>query len=321
MVFGAGDGVDPTEALWGLLPRGTVPLDHAVVLSGADRMLVEAVRDVDRALGDEAGAAVDMMRNLDRMLTSAQRSRPETCINSVRGPISWSETMTARANALGNEDVFVCLTSERTFDTVGNRLVVQCLERIARSSSSLEALGSAVFGDDERGLVEQRARSAENLLQMAVMSRIPRRPPSRRELGRLRAGRRVREFAPLIAFVTRDDAAGMGPLLSRLVDPQTRALHAFALQVLDALRAYDDLPDSLVLHNGVLNAGRFTFRHPAHRGPGIPGVAFRGVPLLPPAEVLRGAAWSPDLPSRGRRLGSVADLDRIMAEMGLVARS
>lgn len=313
---GAGD-IDPTEVLWGLRVPASAPIDHGVLLSGVDRTLIEAASCVDAALSGEAGDALAAMSRIDRMLTSAQRVRTETCINSVRGPISWSETMTARANALGNEDVFVCLTSERTLDTAENRLVAHCLGQILRARSSLDVVGDSVFDAVERRILDGRSGVAESWLQMAVLSTVPRRPPSQRELQRLRRGRRAGELAPLLHFVERERSGATGPLLSRLIDGPTRSLHAFMVEVLDLVRRYEDLPKLMSVKGGVLVCGRFTFRHPAHPGPGIPGMSFRGVPLIPPVAVLEGASWSPDLPSNGRRLGSIADLEGIMAEMGL----
>jgi hypothetical protein len=69
-----------------------------------------------------------------RTLPTTVATSSERCVNSVRGPIMWAETITARANALGNDDVFVCMTTARSFDTVENQLLVEALDSIAAAS-------------------------------------------------------------------------------------------------------------------------------------------------------------------------------------------
>ena len=84
----------------------------------------------------------------------------ERCINSVRGPVLWSETITARANALGNEDVFVCSITNRSFDTVENRLLVSALDAIARADRALRGPTGDKVPDEDAARISAVAREA-----------------------------------------------------------------------------------------------------------------------------------------------------------------
>lgn len=309
--------MDSTEALWADLDPMAPALDAASILIGIDRRTIEVARRVEAVTSADAGVVLASMKRLDRILTSAQRVRSEVCVHSVRGPIAWSETMTARANALGNEDVFVCKTSERSLDTVGNRLVVDCLTTIAEADPFSAEMIARAFNTDDQDLVRVRAAEAREWLEMVVMSRIPRKAPSRRELTKLRAGRRAREFDGLIGFFECYNSRPTGSLLSGLADPQTAVLHTFVTETVAVLRRHGSIPTVWTVTKGRLTAGPLGFRHPGRPGPGAPGLSFRGIPLLPPRHLVTGAAWSGELPAHGETVMIDQDVVDVLSRMGL----
>lgn len=315
--------MDATEAIWNRLDPRAPGLDAAALLIGMDRRTIERAHRVDAVASDDARFVLDSMLRLDRILTSTQRTRSEICVHSVRGPIAWSQTMTARANALGNDDVFVCKTSERSLDTVGNRLVVRCLTMIVDAGSALNADDAVAttlavaFGPQERELVRNRAEEAEGWSNMAVMARIPHTAPSRRELVRLRGGRRAREFGRFIDFFDRYNSRPDGALLARLADPQTRALHAFVGEALSVIGRHGSIPATWSMTRGTLATGPVSFRHPGRPGPGVPGLSFRGIPLLPPPQLVEGAPWAGELPAHGETITIDRDMIDLLTRMGL----
>lgn len=311
--------MDATEALWAARDPLAPVLDGAALFTGLDRSVIERARRASAVLSDEAGAVLRAMHRLDRILTSTQRDRTEICVHSVRGPIAWSETMTARANALGNDDVFVCKTSERSLDTVGNRLVVGCLTAIARADPDPEILGT-VYGADQQALIAARADEARQWLAMAVMARIPSKIPSGRELTGLRSGRRAAEFRALIAFSELCNGGVAGSLLGELAGPRTRELHTFVRNVVSVVAEHADVPSRWKIVRGAMARGPITFRHPARPGPGVPGLSLRGVPLLPPERVVEGAPWAGELPARGQRVLGDQDVIDVMKKMDLTGR-
>ncbi len=69
--------------------------------------------------------------------------------------------------------------------------------------------------------------------------------------------------------------------------------------------------EHLTLSDGSLWSGQLSFRHPAAgQDPGS-GLAFRGRPLLPPAELVADAPWAGNLPADGVRLETDDDLERL----------
>ncbi len=102
-----------------------------------DRIVLADALSISLAASEEAGALLDGMELRVRTLTTSVETQTERCVNSVRGPVLWSETLTARANALGNDDVFVCATPSRSFDTVENRVLVAALEAIAKAGKAI----------------------------------------------------------------------------------------------------------------------------------------------------------------------------------------
>lgn len=307
---------DATEVLWAARSGPSRAAERASVLTGIDISSIETATSAEVVLSSLARAVLDSMSHLDRILTSTQRTAAETCVHSVRGPIAWSETMTARANALGNDDVFVCLRSERSFDTPGNRLIAVCLERIAGTVTDAPEI-SDVFNDANGRDLAERTGTARGWLDLAVMSKIARKPLSVRERTRLRSGRRGKDLAPFLDLVARFDDGPSGGLLARMTDRSTRAFHRFVIEMLGLVDQVEELPKEMKLVRGVLAVGNMTFRHPMVPGPGVPGLAYRGIPLLPPKVISEGAPWEGELPARGERISSPDDVRNVMKALGI----
>jgi hypothetical protein len=143
-----------TAQLWDRRARGTHAVSYAAALIGGDVATLSDALSITLAASPEATTLLDGMELRIRTLPTGVDTHPERCIYSVRGPILWSEPITARANALGNEDVFVCSHTSRSFDTVENRSspqrsmrsrapVVRCVARPARRCPRPRPSGSA----------------------------------------------------------------------------------------------------------------------------------------------------------------------------------
>ena len=302
----------PVAALWRRRAPGTSAVACVVALTGIDPLALSDALSISLAASPEAQVLLDGMELRVRTLTTSVESDTERCIYSVRGPVLWSETLTARANALGNDDVFVCATPSRSFDTVENRVLVASLDAIARATKALAGpTGQKVPAED-----------AARILAVAEEARRWRRHPrlasvrstrlNGRDLARLRTGHRSSRMGPVLAVRARVNEPFVPEDLDGLADRATRRYHAVVRTAVDVLVERFGEPAEMVLDDGGLTAGAITFRHPNASGGCPPGLTYRGIPLLPPQELVDAAPWGAALPSDGVRISGEGDLRRFV---------
>jgi hypothetical protein len=301
-----------TARLWRRRARGSQAIAYAAALIGEDVATLTDAVSISLAASDEASRLLDGMELRIRTLPSTVETHPERCIYSVRGPILWSETLTARANALGNEDVFVCSTSARSFDTVENRILVSALDAIARAGRALRGpTGEKVKGAEaERAAVvaaEAASWRAHPRLEGVKGGRL-----SGRDMARLRGGHRMSRMAPVLAVRARVAEPFIAEDLEGLADPWTRAYHQHVVTVLDALGRWVQLPKDSSCSDGGIWSGVTSWRHPNAIGGTPAGLCYRGIPLLPPEHVVDGAPWAPAVPTDGVRVHGEQDVRRLL---------
>lgn len=310
-------GTGASERLWGLRARGTSAVAFAAVLTGADGSFVADAAVLSLAASEQAGALLESMNLLARTLTSTIDTTSERCVHSVRGPIQWAETITARANALGNDDVYVCLTSERSIDTVENRVLGASLRSLVRAGRLLESEAASDIGERETSLIEQRSAAARRWLEVSRLGSIASKRLTAKDLASFRRSRRLSRMHSVAAFLEREKCGLENSQVASLCDPWTRKYHHFVAVIIDAVGGFDSVPEQFGCTDGSISGGPIAFRHPAAQGTSVPGLTFRGIPLLPPEHLLEGAPWAGDLPVRGFRISSETDLRRLMKHLGL----
>lgn len=271
---------------------------------------------ISLAASDEADEMLNQMEYVFRTLTTTTATDSERCILSVRGPILWSETITARANALGNEDVFVCGTSSRSFDTVENRFLVAALESIANAGRVLRSPETVTSLPED---VCERARNAalraRKWRNEPRLADVPARRLTTRDAARLRGSRRLARLASVVAFCDRQSEPLEGQAVLDMCDDWTRRYHDFVLWVASEVATQTRLPARLTCFEGGLWAGPISFRHPSASGGTPAGLAIRGIPLLPPAGLVDGSPWQSELPSGGIVVSSKRDVERLMQRL------
>ena len=305
----------PTAELWRRRTRLSPAIGSATALIGIDSMTLADATAISLAASDEAAHLLDGMELRLRTLNTTVATSAERCVFSVRGPVLWSETITARANALGNEDVFVCMTTSRSFNTVENQILVAALDSIARAERALKGpTGEMVDpGEVERiAAVAQEARRWRNNPRLAdvKVGRI-----SGRSFARMRGGHRMARMTPVLAIRNRVNEPFVPEDVDGLADDHTRAYHGFVLRVLDAAGEATGRIPHLTFSDGGLWSGPLMFRHPAAPGPGDAGLTLRGRPILPPPELIDGAPWADRLPSEGERVDDDADLASLVGRI------
>lgn len=312
------DGADgsATASLWRARGRSSHAIASAAALIGSDIARLTDAVSIAIAASPEATALLDGMELRVRTLPTGVTTTPERCVFSVRGPVMWSETITARANALGNEDVFVCSITSRSFDTVENRVLVAALETIARAGRALRSDTGAKVDPREAARIGAVAAEAARWRSHPRLAGVQGGRLRGRDLSRLRGGHRLARMAPVLSIRNRVSEPFVDEDLVGLADPWTRRYHAFVLRVLDILGRSVRLPATMSLSDGGLWWGTVSWRHPAASGGTPPGLCYRGIPLLPPADVVEGAPWATAVPAEGVRLFSGDDVERLGERLG-----
>jgi hypothetical protein len=302
----------PTAQLWRRRAPGVPAVAFAVALTGIDSAVLADALSISLAASPEAQTLLDGMELRVRTLTTSVESDTERCIYSVRGPVLWSETITARANALGNDDVFVCATPSRSFDTVENRVLVAALEAIARASRALAGPTGAKVPADDAARIGAIADEARRWRRHPRLAEVRSTRLNGRDMARLRGGHRLSRMAPVFAVRDRVAEPFVPEDLDGLADRWTRRYHGFVHSTLDSLVGRFGGGEELTVSDGGLWADAASFRHPAAPGGTAPGLVYRGIPLLPPESLLSGAPWAAKLRSEGVRINGEGDLRRLM---------
>lgn len=304
-----------TAELWSRREPGVPGPAFAAALLGLPRDVLADAAALALAGSPEAEALIEGMEVRIRTLGSGVDSTPQRYEFSVRGPVLWAETLTARANSFGNEDVFVCATARRSFDTVENRVLVAALDSIASAGRSMRGpLGPHVPPDDA-ARIETVAAAASRWRRHPRLASLRAGRLSGRDRARLRGGHRLVRMAPVLAVRERAAEPFGNAHIELLADGATRALHRTLLLVLEAAERRGWCPGTLGLVDGSLVSAGLRFRHPRDAEQDEVGLSYRGVPLLPAIVDLVGAEWLTHLPSRGITVSSAEEAERLMQRL------
>lgn len=297
----------PTAVLWHRRSPRSPAIPSAASLSGIDVATLADANAIALAASAEARVLLDSMEVRLRTLSTTVETTAERCINSVRGPIMWSETITARANALGNDDVFVCMGTTRSFDTVENQLLVDALESIAAASRALRGpTGERVAARDAER-IRDAADEAARWRKEPRLANIKAKRLTGRAAARVRGGHRSGQMSPVFAVRRRSREPFRPGDLVGLSDQWTRTMHALVLRVMDALPP----PRILTLSDGELWCGALCFRHPAAPGRGPAGLSVRGRHVISAQPEIQEAPWAHLLPQSGIVIPNDCDSDEI----------
>lgn len=272
---------DATAELWRRLVCPGDPTPAVIALLGLAPGRAAHLRSLALAASPEADALVRTSAGLVMALEPTVTTELIRTVGAVTGPISWSETIAARACTAGATDVFVCSSSHRAFDTATNRVLVHALDLVARTERDLRrGPGDDETEPDPRFDVALRtAQAARRLLDHRNLARVPRVRLDDRLLHRARQSRRADDYGDAFALVERAHHPVDDTDMTANADDVSRVQHGILLAVLDALAARRiDLPD-LRVDEGAVVAGPVAYCHPRNdRHSSLPpGVSVAGV--------------------------------------------
>jgi hypothetical protein len=226
------------------------------------------------------------MPRILRSLAIATTDRPERCYGELRGPVLWSETMSARSASAGDPGLFVCTTTTKAYDTVENRVLKAALDTIERASHDATH-GSDGHTTDARRRARHNELRARHLMEHQALAAVPVTRVSGRALRRTRAGNRRSTYEPAIDLLRRAHDPLRAPRLAHHLDAATLADHELLARSLEALDARSDTPVPLRTAQGGLVAGPVRYDHLA--GVTVDGVLITARDEIGPAL----ARWAP----------------------------
>jgi hypothetical protein len=254
---------DSLARIWGRLARPLNPHGAVAALVGVPPRVTRYLVGGVIAASDEADVLLEAMPELLRSLSIATVSVPERCVNEVRGPILWSETLGARAASAGDQGLFVVQKSSRAYDTPENRVLVAALRAIRRGGDEVVRLRPDNEPEDE---LFRRAKingiRARRFLEHRALAGVSPRGAGARGLQRVRSGGRRRLYEPMLAVLARAAEPLEDRHLRPFCDPRTTAQHDLLVAAVNAVQRRGYRVPTFHTDHGMLTAGLISFRHP-----------------------------------------------------------
>lgn len=325
------EGPDGLEEIWRRLARPFSTGDTVSALTGLSRSAIGELSSTVLATSDEAVDLLDSFPRSVRALGTSMTSTAERCIGELRGPVLWSETLSARASSFGDPDLYICSSPRMAYDIAENRVLVAALAAVAEGArTAVEHIGGeARYEDPVISQVLHNGNLALRALEHPSLKDVKRGKPTSREMRRARSSKRRKTYEPAVRLLDRaEEPLGVGSVRT-LCDRRTRAQHSVLARVVAALEELHGPLPAIRAERGVLMAGPVRYRHPARRvGPDAApaGVTIGDVLLDVPegtgqldleAEEARLAERAGDLESR--LVTSLDQVDEAVAEAIAIA--
>lgn len=248
-----------TETVLARLARPYEPVKVTSALLGLPPRLARQLVGAVVATSEEAEALIDAMPRIVRSMAIATTDKPERCYGEMRGPVLWSETMSARSASAGDPGLFVCATTTKAYDTDENRVLKAALDAIRRAGSAADH--GDVQGDPVLRRARENGRRASHLLEHRTLSSVPVTRVAGRTLTRTRAGSRRATYRPAVDVLRRaGDPIGAG-LLEAYADDATRAQVGLMARAIEAVEARTGATLVLRTSRGALVGGGLTYDH------------------------------------------------------------
>jgi hypothetical protein len=254
-----------TTTLWHRLARPFRLAETVDALFGLSPEVVAQLAGIRMCTSPEAGRLLAEMPRLSRALTTSVQAAPLRVRGEIRGPVLWSETMSARAASFGDPDLFVCTTPQRDYDTAENRVLVAALSELADGGKAIEHVGDHY---DDPTIREARAvaRSARLFLDHPALARVSRVRVQPRVLKRVRGSKSAERYRSALAVLEQANEPLDIDMLLPYCDRRTRLQHEVLLAVIEDLESRGMRIPALRVESGSLLAGPITYVHPRRLG-------------------------------------------------------
>jgi hypothetical protein len=260
--MGAHTDLEAATGLWSRLARPFVLVDVVDALLGLSTEVVQQLAGVTVAVCDEAASLLADAPTLVRSLSTSMASVSIRTRGEVRGPVLWSETMSARAATAGDTDLFVCKSPQRDYDTPENQVLVRALKSIVDAGNAVELVGAHEYDDNTLRLARDRAREARRYLDHPALARVSREHLKARTLKRAKNGKKGHRYENAFRMLDRaSEPLNVSDLLP-FCDRRTRLQHRMLLAAIEELEARGLTLPAMRVEGGILLAGPLTYIHP-----------------------------------------------------------
>jgi len=256
----------PTHELWGLLRRPFNVVEAVDAVLGLSPNVVRQLTGAMLATCDEAEELLAETPHTIRSLSISMDNQPEECRGGLRGPVLWSETLSARSSSPGRHDVYVCSAPTRAYDIPENRVLVAALVAVRDAGRSVDSISARSYDDATLRRARRNGLRAIRYLEHRALAGVTRHRPTTREMRRARSGNRRSTYAPSIAMLARAADPLTADDILPFCDRRTRAQHAVLVAMVRALqqRGFGVEPFRAVA--GTLHSGLLRYHHPRRRG-------------------------------------------------------
>lgn len=252
----------PTVILWNGFDPDIGHRARMPIFCGVPMQLMDDVMYIATARSRPAARLLARTPELMRNLSHRTTVKTERCVGHVRGPIQWSETITAWASGVGVNDVFVCGTPRRDFDVPENRLIVWLLKRLVSAGRRTAGDAAAWFDPDEIERVRLQGRTAQQLLSHPSLRGISSRKLDGREWRLVRKSRHLDTYGPAIKLADRV-AKPFGANEARAIaSAATQEHHRVMVMLLEAVRSRGYAVPQLTIRGDFLESGHLRYRNP-----------------------------------------------------------
>jgi hypothetical protein len=264
--FGTPDH-DPVADIWARLHR---PFDPVAVVAAITGLSVSAVTHLVGsavAASPEADRLLDELPRTIRALATSVSSNHERCKGELRGPVLWSETMSARASSFGDPDLYVCMTPSRAYDVDENRVLVAALVAVRDAADAATAQAPQTeWGTATFRRLKRNGNDARRFVEHPSLQRVARTVPGGRALKRTRAGKKAKVYEPALAMLARAANPLAADEVRAWCDRRTRAQLRLLTGVLADLETAGLPVKPVRASHGRLETGPLAYRHPVLLG-------------------------------------------------------
>lgn len=259
---------DPFDDLWSRLARPFEMVPTVATVIGLPPKAVAQLVGTALSTSPEAEELLETFPKTIRSLATSVHTHAERCIGSLRGPVLWSETMSARSASFGDPDVFVCSTPSRAYDIDENHVLVYALGEVKEAARlAAEAAGETASDDARLRQVRRNGAQASRFLDHPTLRGVSHKRPRARAIKRTRSGKHRKWYAAALQMVERATTPLRSDEVRRWCDERTRAQHHVLMGVINRLEGSGSprLPDFRA-EQQALYAGPVQYRHPRYLG-------------------------------------------------------
>ena len=257
-----GLGLDPFLEIWNRLSRPFDVVRTVSALVGLPANEIAQTVGARVATSPEAEALLEAMPKTVRSLATSLQTQTERCIGNLRGPVLWSETMSARASSFGDEGLFVCKTPSRAYDIDENRVLVAALLSIRDSAFLAEHNNERALDDPLLRAARRNGNEANRFVEHPSLTRVTRERPNARAVKRTRSGKHRKSYQPALDMLERMSSPLDSNDVRALCDARTAAQHRVLVGLIERLERHGGtrLPPFRV-ERGALFSGPVQYYH------------------------------------------------------------